>query len=68
MKPQRNYNDTELTSFGNYVLSDYRKKMISEPNMPVTHADFKNWEYFKEKGFTSTKYSSFDAYLKILKK
>lgn len=40
-------NDQELISFGNYLLSDQRKKrLIKKVNAKsVTHADLENWKH-----------------------
>ena len=38
------YNEEDLTSFGNYLLSETRKDRTSEINRDnVTHADVANW-------------------------
>lgn len=38
------YNKKDLVSFGNYLLSEERKKQVSEVNQEnVTHADIENW-------------------------
>lgn len=40
---------SELTSFGNYLLSKERNKRISEINKEnVTHADYENWKHKKD--------------------
>lgn len=36
----------ELTSFGNYLLSEERSNRISDINRNnVTHADYENWKF-----------------------
>ncbi len=40
-----NSSDALLVSFGNYLLSDERKRKVSEENFNlVTHADLENWK------------------------
>jgi len=39
------YTEEDLTSFGNYLLSETRKDITSEVNRDkVTHADVANWK------------------------
>jgi len=39
---------TQLVSFGEYLLSDYRKSMVEEANQHlVHHADIENWLHFE---------------------
>lgn len=38
------FNKKDLVSFGNYLLSDDRNRLVSEINKQnVTHADYENW-------------------------
>lgn len=45
------YTETDLTSFGNYLLSEERKERIINKEAvgnQVTHADFENWKLKKD--------------------
>lgn len=39
------YTESQLVDFGNYLLSEFRERIVSDINKGnVTHADLENWK------------------------